>query len=316
MRRLPVLLLGVVLALLGAATPAAAAPFPDTIPVPAGSYPEGIAVGRGTDVYVSSLYGGGVYAADLRTGEGAVVVPGKEGRVVAGLAFDRRSGLLWGAGSDPEGPTVFVFDPTAGTVADAIRVPTAGFLNDLTITRRAVYVTDSFADELWVVPLSPRGLPTGEARPLPLSGDFELVTVGELPINLNGITATPSGRWLLAVHSTLGVLYRIDPRTGEATEVDLGGASVESGDGVVLRGRTLYVVQNFLNQVAVVRLDPGLTSGQVTRVIRDADFRIPTTGALFGSSLYLVNARFDAALPPLFGVPPVVLDYDVVRVPR
>jgi len=36
---------------------------------------------------------------------------------------------------------------------------------------------------------------------------------------------------------------------------------------------------------------------------------------VLGSSLYLVNARFDDCLPPIFGLPPETLD-DVVRVPR
>lgn len=321
MRRLPVLLMVTLLGLVGAAPPASAGgAFPASLPLPAGSYPEGIAVGTGTDFYVGSLFGGGLYAGDLRTGEGAVVVPGVEGRVVAGLSYDARSGLLWGAGSESGSPTVFVFDPAAGALVLAVAVPVAGppaLLNDLVVTRTAVYVTDSFADVLWVVPLSARGLPSGPVEPLPLTGDFVLVTEGDLPINLNGIAATPDGRWLLSAHTALGVLYRVDPRTGEALELDLGGASVPSGDGVVLHGRTAYVVQNFLNQVAVVTLDPGLASGQVTDVIRDDEhFRVPTTAAVFGSSLYLVNGRFDVAFPPFFGFPPVVLDYDVVRVPR
>ena len=206
------------------------------------------------------------------------------------------------------------------TLAVPTTVP-GGFLNDLTVTRTAIYVTDSLASVLWVVPLSARGLPSGPATQLPLAGDFELVPMPEPPspippINLNGIAATRDGRWLLAVHSALGVLSRIDPRTGQATELDLAGASVASGDGLVLHGKTLYVVQNFLQQVAVVTLEPALTSGQVTDVITSELFRIPTTGALFGSSLYLVNARFDVAPPPIFGFPPQELDYDVVRVRR
>jgi hypothetical protein len=68
--------------------------------------------------------------------------------------------------------------------------------------------------------------------------------------------------------------------------------------------------------VAVVSLDPHLSAGQVTRLITSDLFRVPTTAARFGSSLYLVNARFDVALPTFLGGEPMVLDYDVVRVPR
>ena len=109
------------------------------------------------------------------------------------------------------------------------------------------------------------------------------------------------------------MLYRIDPNTGVATTIDLGGASVPSADGILLQGRTLYVVQNFLDQVAVVELDPGSASGAVVDTIVDDGFRIPTTVARAGDRLYLVNARFDVAFPPGFGGEPVSIDYDVGR---
>ena len=84
-----------------------------------------------------------------------------------------------------------------------------------------------------------------------------------------------------------------------ATLVDLGGATVANGDGLLVVGhRTLLVVQNQLNQVAVVRLDRGATSGTVTRVITSENFDIPTTVARFGSRLYLPNARFTTTPTP------------------
>ena len=315
MRRLAILLSMVVVA--GSfATPTTAAPvFPDSVPLPAGFYPEGIAIGRGHDFYVGSLLDGAIFKGDLRSGAGEVMAPGAPGRIVAGLAFDERSGLLWGVGLDGGSGAALVFDGTTGALVTVADVPGA-FLNDLVVTRTAVYITDSFADVLWMIPLDSRGRPSGPAEAIPLTGDFTFVTTGALPINLNGITATPDGRTLLAVHSTLGVLYNIDPSTGEATEIDLGGDAVTSGDGLLLHGRTLYVVRNFLNQIAVVTLDRSLTSGDVTRTISSDLFRVPTTVAKFGESLYLVNGRFDVALPPLFGVPPVSIDYDVVRVSR
>jgi hypothetical protein len=76
-----------------------------------------------------------------------------------------------------------------------------------------------------------------------------------------------------------------------------------------LAGRTLYVVQNRLNKIAVVQLEPGLQRGRVTREITDSDFDVPTTIAAFGKWLYAVNARF--------GTPPGPdVRYDVVQVRR
>jgi sugar lactone lactonase YvrE len=314
MRRLVIISLALVTSL-GLMGPALGAPpFPDRIPVPDGSYPEGIAVGYGQDFYVGSLLDGAIYRGDLRTGDGAVLAPGAEGRITVGLSFDRRSGLLWAAGLDGGIGAILAFDGRTGALTHRIPIPQAGFLNDVVVTRDAVYVTDSFADRLWTVPLTNRGAPAGPGVAIELSGDFQLVTEGELPLNLNGIDVTPDGRTLLAVHTTLGVLYRIDPTTGVATAIDLGGATLPFGDGILLHGRTLYVVQNFLNEIAVVHLDPGFATGTVAGTITSEDFRIPTTVARFGGSLYAVNARFDQAFPPLFGAEPQNLDYDVVRV--
>jgi hypothetical protein len=70
----------------------------------------------------------------------------------------------------------------------------------------------------------------------------------------------------------------------------------------------LFVVQNRLNQIAVVELNADLTAGTITETLTDSDFRVPTTIARFGNALYAVNARF--------GTPPTPeTEYEVVRVP-
>jgi hypothetical protein len=108
------------------------------------------------------------------------------------------------------------------------------------------------------------------------------------------------------VQSVNGRLYRIDPATGVASEIPLGGESVVAGDGILLTGRTLYVVQNQRNQVAVIALTDGLASGEVLTRLTDADFRVPTTIDDLGRRLYAVNARF--------GTPdPDTLEYEVVQ---
>ena len=81
------------------------------------------------------------------------------------------------------------------------------------------------------------------------------------------------------------------------------------GDGILLHGRTLYVVRNRLNQIAVIRLSPDLSSGTVVDVITSAAFDVPTTIARFGNALYAVNARFTT---PATATTP----YTAVRVDR
>jgi hypothetical protein len=73
--------------------------------------------------------------------------------------------------------------------------------------------------------------------------------------------------------------------------------SVPAVDGIVLQGRRLWAVQN-TNQVTRIRLAADLSSGVVEKVITSDLFQVPTTAALFGSRLAVVNAKFDTGLPP------------------
>ena len=72
--------------------------FPATIALPNGWLPEGIVTGRGHVIYSGSRANGAIYAADLRTGEGEVLVPGQPGRAAVGLDFDDRSNFIFVAG--------------------------------------------------------------------------------------------------------------------------------------------------------------------------------------------------------------------------
>ena len=60
-----------------------------------------------------------------------------------------------------------------------------------------------------------------------------------------------------------------------------------AGDGLLRQGRTLYVVQNRLNQIAVASLSADGTSAEVTHEIESDDFEVPTTVARWGQRLYL-----------------------------
>ena len=112
----------------------------------------------------------------------------------------------------------------------------------------------------------------------------------------------------MIVQTVTGGLFRVDPQTGATKLIDLGGAALPIGDGLLLAGSRLYVVQNSRN-IAVVNLNPDLTSGAIERTITDPAFRVPSTIASFGDSLYAVNARFDTTPGP-------DVDYDIVKVPQ
>lgn len=302
----PALLLVLALAVM----PASAAPvkpgetFPKIIPLPDGFRPEGIVSGRGTIFYVGSLADGAIYRGNLRTGEGEPLLTPPPGRVAVGLAFDPRSNALFVSGASTG--QAYVYDATTGAelAIYQLATPDESFINDVIVTPDAAYFTNSFQATLYRLPLAPNGgLPDpGEVESMPLPAEF-----GTGGFAANGIEATRDGRLLVVVHSGLGVLYRIDTASWEVTPIDLAGGMVPSGDGLLLQGKTLYVVQNFLNQIAVVDLEPGWAHGAVVEILTDPDFRIPTTAAGLGDALYAVNARFD--------VPPEPdTEYEAVRV--
>jgi len=289
------------LALLAAPRPAAAddhrAVFPDTIALPDGFGPEGIAVGRGATIFTGSIATGAIFKASLITGEGAVLVPPTAGRAAIGLEFDPRTDLLYVAGGATG--AAFVYDARTGGSVAAFQLTTAAttFINDQILLDDAVFFTDSQRQVIYRVPLGRDGRPSPSAKvtEIALGGDFT-----EVPgaFNGNGIVTTPDGRSLIVISSALGTLFRVDPRTGVARAIDLDGVTLTAGDGVLRRGDDLFVVQNRLNQIARIELDPRATHGRVVEVVTDARFDVPTAVDSFLGVLYTVNARFGTPTTP------------------
>ncbi len=304
MRRLLIPCLAAVLGLtaLTAASPASSSvpdrdrPFPSRIELPDGFQPEGIAIGPGPTAWFGSRADGDIYAVSLRTGKGETISEGP-GTASVGLKSDRR-GRLFVAGG-PSGTARVVDSDSGAVVADYQLTAGTSFVNDVVLTKRAAWFTDSSQPQLYRVDLGRGGVP-GAATTVPLTGDW----VQGTGFGANGISTTPTGKALLVVNSTTGLLYRVEPATGVATEVDLGGASLTMGDGMLRHGRILYVVRNLISEVAVIRLDRRGASGKVVRTITSSDldastsFDVPTTVARFGRNLYLPNARFTTAPTP------------------
>jgi hypothetical protein len=297
--------------------------LPDSIALPNGWQPEGITT-DGKFVYSGSLADGSIFRADVRTGVGKVLATGAPGRVAVGLDFDKRRDLLWVVG----GPTgeIRAQDADSGKIVATYEFPstTPRFLNDVVVTHDAVFATDSFNQELAVIPLKQghghdmsqghghgHGLPPASAATtLPLTGDVVFAPNGAF--NLNGIVE--SRHMLISVQSNTGLLFRINEQTGVSRTIDVHGALVTAGDGLELDGRLLYVGRNSgevgaNGEVDAVKLSHSLTSGHVVATITDPTFDTPTTLALARHSLFVINARFATAPTPDENTP-----YSITRV--
>ncbi|MGC4892670.1 superoxide dismutase [Micromonospora sp. DT31] len=288
-----------------APTPAAAHGRPPAvIALPDGFQPEGVAA-AGRYAWFGSRATGEIYRADLITGAGTQLSP-PTGTPSLGLKVDPRGRLFVAGGTAGDAR---VIDTRSGAVLARYRFAEAPtFVNDVTLTRDAAWFTDSNRPVLYRLPLGRGGaLPPAEGfTTLTLTGDFQQIGTG---VNLNGIVPTPDGRGLIVVQSNTGTLFRVDPATGRTTAVSVPGQTFTNGDGLLLLGRTLYVVQNRLNQVAVVELNRAGTTGVLRRIITDPAFDVPTTVATALGRLYLPNGRFST--PPTPTTP-----YTVVAVDR
>lgn len=278
----------------------AASSFPERIPLEDGFRPEGIAISRGGTFYVGSIPTGAIYRGSVKTGEGQVINDGATtGR--SSIGIELHGGKLYVAGGMTG--SGFVYSARSGRLLKTYRFTseTTTFVNDVVVARGAAYFTDSRRPFLYRVPVGDNGKGhhghgrghRHEATAIPLSG---AIVYGE-GNNANGIDKTRDGRTLIIVQTNVGKLFTVDRRTGRTREIVLD-EPVVNGDGILLDGRTLYVVQNRDNKVAVVRLARNLESGDVVTHLTDPDFDVPTTIDDFGDRLYAVNARFRPTPPP------------------
>ena len=272
-------------------SPASASAGPDTIALPTGSLPEGITTGPGDTFFAGARKDGAVRQYSTTTGAllRTVVAP-SSGEVAVGLLYDAATERLYVAGGGTGDLTVY--DARKGKVLYTANAGPGRFINDVTVTEDAAYFTDSTRAELIAVPLGKKGkLPKdGVFRAITLGGDY----VQPTGFGLNGIRDLPDGDLLVV---SRGVLYVVDPRTGVADRLEQNGVALRGGDGLELDGRTLYVVNGYGgDEVVQLLLNQSYSSTSVTTVLDEDDTTSeldrPTTGALVGGDLYVVNGRF------------------------
>lgn len=273
-------------------------PFPQVVPALDYSLPEGFAIGKGHTAYNGSV-DGSIYKVDLRSGEGEILVDPEPvfdplfDCYKLGMRVDPRTNYLFVAGCF--GGNAYVFDADSGNPLTSFQLAPvfSTIINDLTITQDAVFFTDFFAPFIYRLPLSNNGgIPADEdaAIAIPLTGDF---AQDGFPV-ANGIVATPDGKSLIIGHSGLSKIYRVDPTTGHADEIIVDPPLTGFLDGIVMHGRTLYIMNPAWEAVQVVELDKEMITGEFVGIITDPNMNGVASGALFGKSLYVNNAHYDS----------------------
>ncbi len=254
-------------------------------------FPEGIAAQASTgDFFVGSTTSGTVLRGNVASTAVEVFLPGgSDGRTdVRGLKVDGR-GRLYLAG----GPTgqIFVYDIAGKRLLARFATGlTPSFVNDVTIHPSGdAYFTDSNSPAIYRVAADVTA-PNAFERFLDLTGSPIVYGQG---FNLNGIAASADGRYLVTVQSNTGKLFRIDVGTKRVTEIDLGGATLMGGDGLLLDGQTLHVMRNSAKTLVTLRLAPDFATATVVATTTDPAFDFPTTFARVGDRLLVLNSQLD-----------------------
>lgn len=267
----------------------------EPVQLPAGFRPEGVTSGPGDTYYAGSLADGRIWTGDLSRGTGRLLLAGVTGRALRGLQYDSRSHLLWAVGQDGTTGIVLAVDARTGTLEHRIEVPGASFLNDLVLTRKALWATDSRVDRLTRIPLDRHGHPAGGPAALPLTGAWPTPT----GTRANGIRTLPDGDLVLD-NSAAGGLWQVDPETGAVKAIPVTGGTIIAGDGIERSGRTLYVVRGSGQQeVSVLKLARNRDGWTATwvKALTSPALDVPSTATLVGRTLWAVNARFGVADP-------------------
>lgn len=259
-------------------------------------FPEGIAHLAGSKTfYVGSTTDGTVFRGTLGQKDTAVFLPPVAERPTAvGLKVDAQNRLYIAGGASGK---VFVYDTVGGSLLKTLSTPTAPatFLNDITLTPDAAYITDSQRPILFRAARTASAVGDAEAW-LDFTGTALQYQPG---FNLNGIASTPDGQYLIVVQSNTGKLFRITVADKSVTEIELTGQTVKNGDGILLDGQTLYVVRNQDVIIVPVTLSADFGRGTLGTPFSDDSLRFPTTIAQVGKRLLVVNAQFNKRGPGL-----------------
>ncbi len=289
--------------------PAALGPagaVPDRYVLPGDAvFPEGVATRPGTDeFFVTSTTDGTVFRGRLGRERASVFLPaGGDGRTNAVGIRATRDRLVVAGGATGR---IFVYDLRTRRLLRRFSTGTGGVINDVAITPSGdVYVTDSPRSLLFRIPA--RDLVRRRASVTRLTSFVRFPESLAPGGYANGVA--PAGRRHVIVGFLgSGRLVRVDLRTRALRRVELGASAVPAPDGIVTRGRTAYVV-NSGSRVTQLALSADFARARAVRQITSPSFRLPTTVAIAGRRLLVVNSQFNRRDSP-------ELPFTVSSVPR
>lgn len=265
-----------------------------------GSYPEGIAYSKATNLY---------YVSSARLGTvGSVTPDGKYSELLS----DKTLKSTYGLKVHPDGKRLFVcagdanysIYSTPATKKKEARlisidlksgrkladidlsglIPGEHFPNDLTFDDRGnIYVTDSYASAVYKVDASGKASVFAKGKLLESAG-----------MGPNGIVCHPTG-YLIVANNGKGCLVKIPlSNPSQAVKVNID-RFFPGADGMLLNdNNTLTLVQNGgVNKIFRIQTMDDWSSGKVVESTLSEDrFAYPSTATLSGNDTWVMNANF------------------------
>jgi sugar lactone lactonase YvrE len=192
---------------------------------------------------------------------------------------------------------VSLFDRQTGALVATWSGASGTHTNDVAIAPNGdAYITDSERPVLYRIPAAELRDPSAVEQDLPVFLEWQDPPYSDyVPgyIEANGIVATPDGKFVLVVHFSDGILFRVRLADKRVTQVDLDGYRLIAGDGMIITDdRVLYVVRPFGSLVAKFRVNSRYERGRLVSETTDPSFQTPTTAAIAGDRLLVVNSQF------------------------
>jgi Cu-Zn family superoxide dismutase len=253
--------------------------------------PEGVATrGGGKVFFVGATGDGTIYRGTVGNPTVTEFIAGAAGKSAVGMKI--RGGKLYVAG----GMTgkIYVYSLRTKELLATFDTGSGGFLNDLVVTGRGVFVTDSFRPTLWRVTNAQLRAGSGTPQAIPVGPEIAYAS----GFNLNGIVAR--GHKLIVVQSNTGNLFSIDVHEGgTAREIhEIASDPVVGGDGMLLDRGRLIVVRGSPAALLFLKLKHHASSAELVATQTDPTLGGPSTVARARHLYLVVNADFATSTTP------------------
>jgi hypothetical protein len=275
-------------------------------------YPEGITYDSKTDsLFVGSFHKGEIQL--IQKGKANIFIPAGQDdfHSVVGLFADAKRRRLWICNSEagasqrstPESigkASVHIYDLDKKALIKKVGLTqqSGHFCNDIALDKSGnAYITDSFSPVVWKVDGT-----TFVLRKFVNDDRFR----GE-GFNLNGISITSDGKYLITVKMNSGQLFRISLKDKSVAEIKLNRL-IDAGDGMFFSDKhELLVVEGFGAKepgIATLILTKDYSSATISKKFQSPKIKVPTTITIADGKLFVVNSQFNHLFKPEESGPP------------